>query len=423
MPTFGSDVEFWAVIGHAEVEQANRDWETFSAYDGTTIVPFPPKRRGVMLVAKDPPEHLKLRKLISAGFTPRMIGRLEEQIVGRTERILDDAEARGEVDFVPDIAYQLPMHVIADIVGIPEPDRPEVFRLTEIIMQAADPELGITPAARRDAEAGLFGYAHQLSVDKRANPTDDVWSILASGELDQFELDMFFMALTLAGSETTRNALTQGLMALLDNPDQLDDLRKDPSLTPTAAEEMLRWASPAICFARTVTRDTELGGQHLRSGDRVGLFYPSANRDERAFANASRFDIRRSPNPHVAFGGGGPHFCMGASLARCEVNVIDSGAAAPFRHDRDHRRGDLDERRPRRDGRRRRSVATRAVRANLECIAQNSGFAAPRVAAPGHLCRHPDPAGEEVDFRRIGAGWLPRPVAFSDSMSRGDARP
>jgi cytochrome P450 len=322
VPTFGSDVEFWAVIGHAEVEQANRDWETFSAYDGTTIVPFPPKRRGVMLVAKDPPEHLKLRKLISAGFTPRMIGRLEEQIVGRTERILDDAEARGEVDFVPEIAYQLPMHVIADIVGIPEPDRPEVFRLTEIIMQAADPELGITPAARRDAEAGLFGYAHQLSVDKRANPTDDVWSILACGELDQFELDMFFMVLTLAGSETTRNALTQGLMALLDNPDQLDDLRKDPSLMPTAAEEMLRWASPAICFARTVTRDTELGGQHLRSGDRVGLFYPSANRDEKAFPNASRFDIRRSPNPHVAFGGGGPHFCMGASLARCEVNVM-----------------------------------------------------------------------------------------------------
>jgi len=134
---FGGDVEFWAILGHREVEQANRDWETFSAYDGTTIVPFPRERRGVMLVAKDPPEHLKLRKLISAGFTPRMIGRLEEQITDRTEQILDEAAARGEVDFVPEIAYQLPMHVIADIVGIPEADRPEVFALTEVIMRAA----------------------------------------------------------------------------------------------------------------------------------------------------------------------------------------------------------------------------------------------------------------------------------------------
>jgi cytochrome P450 len=319
---FGQDIDFWAVLGHREVEQANRDWETFSAYDGTTIVPFPPERRGVMLVAKDPPEHLQLRKLISAGFTPRMIGRLEEQITDRTERILDDAAARSEVDFVVEIAYQLPMHVIADIVGIPEADRPEVFHLTELIMRAADPLLGVTHKERRAAERALFGYAHELSAAKRANPTDDVWSILATGELDEFELDMFFMVLTLAGSETTRNALTQGLLALLDNPGELEDLRKDPSLLPTAAEEILRWASPAICFARTVTRDVELGAQQLHAGDRVGLFYPSANRDAKAFADPFRFDIRRSPNPHVAFGGGGPHFCMGASLARTEIQVL-----------------------------------------------------------------------------------------------------
>ena len=319
---FRSDIEFWAVLGHKEVEQANRDWETFSAFDGTTIVPFPPERRGVMMVAKDPPEHLKLRKLISAGFTPRMISRLEEQITDRTERILDDAAARGEIDFVPEIAYQLPMHVIADIVGIPESDRPEVFQLTENIMRAADPLLGITHKERRNAEGALFSYAHQLSAEKRTNPTDDVWSILAAGELDEFELDLFFMVLTFAGSETTRNALTQGLMALVDNPDQLAGLRRDPSLLPSAAEEILRWSSPAICFARTVTRDIELGGQQLHAGDRVGLFYPSANRDGEVFVDPSRFDIRRSPNPHVAFGGGGPHFCMGASLARTEIKVM-----------------------------------------------------------------------------------------------------
>ena len=156
---------------------------------------------------------------------------------------------------MPEIAYQLPMHVIADIVGIPQPDRPEVFALTEVIMRAADPVQGVSAKERDDAQIALFGYAHQLSADKRAKPTDDVWSILATGELDEFELDLFFMVLTFAGSETTRNALSQGLMALVDNPDELRALRSDPSLLPTAAEEILRWSSPATCFARTTTRD------------------------------------------------------------------------------------------------------------------------------------------------------------------------
>lgn len=322
VPAFGRDIEFWAVIGHQEVEQANRDWETFSVHDGTTIVPFPPAQRGVMFVTKDPPEYNRVRRLISAGFTPRMIGRLEDQIRARTERILDDAAARGELDFVPDIAYQLPMHVIADIVGIPEADRPEVFDLTDLIMRSTDPFQNISKQEQRAAEMALFGYAHELSAAKRANPTDDVWSILAAGELDDMELDLFFMALTFGGSETTRNALAQGLMALLDNPDQLADLRADDSLLPSAAEEVVRWSSPVICFARTVTRDVELGGQRLRAGDRIGLFYPPANRDAKVFADPHRFDIRRSPNPHLGFGGGGPHFCLGASLARSEIQVM-----------------------------------------------------------------------------------------------------
>ncbi|PXX07257.1 cytochrome P450 [Mycolicibacterium moriokaense] len=322
VPSYGRDIEFWAVLGHREIEQANRDWETFSVHDGTTIVPFPPERRGVMFVTKDPPEYNQIRRLISAGFTPRMVGRLEEQIQARTEQILDDAAARGELDFVPDIAYQLPMHVIADIVGISELDRPEVFRLTDLIMRATDPFQEIAADDQRKAEAALFTYAHELSAEKRRNPTDDVWSILATGELDEFELDLFFMALTFGGSETTRNALAQGLMALLDHRDQMAELRENPTLLPTAAEEVLRWSSPVICFGRTVTRDIELGAQQLRPGDRVGLFYPSANRDKEVFADPFRFDIHRSPNPHVAFGGGGPHFCLGASFARTELRVM-----------------------------------------------------------------------------------------------------
>src|SRR5262249_26081501 len=158
----GSDIEFWAVLRHKEVEQANRDWETFSTHDGTTIVPFPPERRGVMFVTKTPPEYTRIRRHISAGFTPRMIGRLEEQIRTRSEPILDDAAARGDIDFVPEVAYQLPMHVIADIVGIPEADRPEVFRLTDLIMRSADPFQEITPKEQRKAEGALFTYAHEL---------------------------------------------------------------------------------------------------------------------------------------------------------------------------------------------------------------------------------------------------------------------
>ena len=322
VPAFGTDIEFWAVIAHAEVQEANRDWETFSALDGPTIVPFPPERRGMMLVTKDPPDHTRMRRLISAGFTPRIIGRLEEQIRARAELVLDEVAAEPELDFVPSIAYQLPMHVIGDIIGIPEVDRPEVFQITDTLLRAMDPLEGITSEQRETAEVGLYNYAHSLSEAKRANPADDVWSILATGELDEFELDLFFLILTLAGSETTRNALTQGLMALLAHPDQLRELRQDPSMLPQATEEILRWSSPVICFGRSVTRDVELGGQQLRSGDRVALFYPSANRDDRVFDDPHQFDIRRSPNPHVAFGGGGPHFCLGARLARTELQVM-----------------------------------------------------------------------------------------------------
>jgi cytochrome P450 len=267
-------------------------------------------------------EHTRQRKLISAGFTPRMIGRLEDLIRTRTVQIIGDAVERGDIDFVADIAYQLPMHVIGDIVGIPESDRPSVFRLTDLMLRSADPTQQVSDEEREEAEIGLFTYAQELSASKRANPTDDVWSILANSEMDGFELDLFFMVLTFAGSETVRNALTQGVIALMDHPDQLADLRNDPSLIPTATEEILRWSSPAICFGRTVTRDVELGGQQLRAGDRVGLFYTSANRDATVFEDPQRFDIRRSPNPHVAFGGGGPHYCLGASLARTELQVM-----------------------------------------------------------------------------------------------------
>ena len=325
-------VEFWSVVAHAEIERANRDWETFSAFDGTGLAPSDPELRGHMIVSMDPPDHTRVRRLISSGFTPRMIAALDAHIAERTGRILDDVAARGEIDFVRDVAYLLPMHVIADIVGIPEDERPWVFERTDVLLRSLAPGTPLSEADRLRAQADVFAYAQQLSAARRANPRDDVWSQLALAELagddggstslSELELDMFFVVLTLAGSETTRNALSQGLLALVDHPDQVAALRADPGLIGSATDEIIRWASPVLFFGRTATRDVELGGAAIRAGDRVVLWYPSGNRDERAFPDPFRFDVRRKPNPHVSFGGGGPHYCLGANLAKKEVQVM-----------------------------------------------------------------------------------------------------
>ncbi|MBH0775526.1 cytochrome P450 [Nocardia bovistercoris] len=330
IPQHGFDREFWTLLGNAEIRRANQEWETFSAAEGHGLVPLPPERRGKMLLSMDPPDHTRMRRLINSGFTPRMVAGLEAKIADRAERILDAAAARVDVDFVADVSFQLPMHVIADIMGIPEQDRSEVFRLTDTMIRALDPSQGMSVQDRQSAEMEIFTYATGLSAEKRANPTDDVWSILANGTLEPFELDLFFTVLAIAGSETTSNALSQGILAFVNNPDQLDQLRRDPSLQRSATEEMLRWSSPVVSFGRTVTRDTELGGQRLLAGDRVVMFHPSGSFDEAVYHEPTRFDIHRSPNPHLAFGGGGAHFCLGASLARTEINVLVSAILRRF---------------------------------------------------------------------------------------------
>ena len=223
---------FWAVLGHTEIAEINRDWERFSASDGPTLIAFPEEMRGTALIWMDPPDHTRLRKLVSAGFTPRMLRRLEERIASRTERILDVAAELGECDFVADIAYQLPMHVIADIVGVPEDERPHVFSLTDRMLKGTDPGSGVTPHDGAQARLELFHYAEGLSARKQADPADDVWTELtrasvtdpnmAAGAeakpLTKFELDFFFIILAIAGSETTRNAISQGMVALLEHP-------------------------------------------------------------------------------------------------------------------------------------------------------------------------------------------------------------
>jgi cytochrome P450 len=325
-------VEFWAVLRHAEIQDANRDWQRFSAVLGPSIVGAEPSHVGNMLISSDPPTHTRLRKVISAGFTPRMISRLDDRIDMWAQHIARDAVALGDCDFVRDVAYLLPMHLIADIVGIPESDRGWVFERTDIVMRAGDTRNALTEDDREAASVDLFTYAAKLGAEKRAQPADDVWSVLANAEmagddgslerLSELELDLFFLLLATAGSETTRNTISSGLLALLENPDQLALLRDDPEVLDTATEELLRWSSPVTSFGRTATVDVELGGQQIRAGDRVTFWYPSGNRDERAFTDPFAFDVTRSPNPHVSFGGGGAHFCLGAHLARREIRAM-----------------------------------------------------------------------------------------------------
>ena len=321
---------FWVVSSHAGVKEVSRDPTVFRSFEGPTIPDWDPNARGMMLITMDPPDHTRLRRLVNSGFTPRMTAMLEEQARGWAARIIERALDKGECNFVEEVAFQLPMHMIADIVGIPESDRGPLFAIikTAIETQSDKPR----PEEMAASLGGMFAYAHELSDRKRRHPQDDVWTKLTTVEVDQpdgsttqlseFELDLFFMVLTIAGSETTRDAIASGMLALLENPAQLQALRTDPSLIASAVDEIVRWASPVAYFRRTASRNTVLQGVEISEGDRVSMWYPSANRDAAVFDDPFRFDITRHPNPHVGFGGHGAHYCLGANLAKQEIRVM-----------------------------------------------------------------------------------------------------
>ena len=323
------DPGFWVLSRYDDVQAANRDTELFRSYDGPQLS-IQEGMRGTMLVSMDGRDHVRQRRLISAGFTPRMVGRLEAQAREWAVSIVERALERGTCDFVQEVAYQLPMHMIADIVGIPVVDREWLFGLTKELLQGA--EFVDAPEKFLEIQVQMFEYAQELGRRKRTDPQDDVWTILSTVEVEtddgertalgEIELDMFFFLLTVAGSETTRNAISGGLIALLEHPDQLATLRREPEAMRPAVEEILRWTSPVAYFARRASRATEIRGVAIAEGDRVTLWYPSANRDGEAFDEPFRFDIARTPNNHVAFGGGGAHFCLGANLARREIAIL-----------------------------------------------------------------------------------------------------
>jgi cytochrome P450 len=271
--------------------------------------------------------HIRQRKLISSGFTPRMTKRLEELAREWAVSIVEEALARETVEFVQEVAYQLPMHMIADVLGIPKEDRDWLFALTRDMLLCIDPEYPVPESQREGLAAQVFAYGQKVSAQKRETPSDDVLSRLVTveddlGRLNELELDGFFMLLTVAGSETTRNAISSGLQQLLAEPEQLDALRRDPSLMKGATEEIIRWSSPVAYFKRIAAEDTEIAGVPIEKGDRVTLWYPSGNRDAAFFEDPFRFDIRRKRNEHMSFGGGGSHFCLGAHLARREITIL-----------------------------------------------------------------------------------------------------
>ena len=320
--------DFWMTTKHRHAVRLHRDADSFTAVDGPLIQPADLFASNPTIITLDPPEQSKHRKLISSAFTPRAIAKLEDGIRARAARMIDELIARGSGDWIDDVADALPMTVIGDIIGIPEQDRPRIFDGFDHILKVQ------SQAAEMDTEVftTIFSYAMELTAEKRRNPADDIWSTIASGvitgddgvefSLAANELEFFFFVLAFAGSDTTKNALAIGLQAFVDNPGQIERYRDDESVRSSAVEEVLRWTSPVAYWTRTTKVDNEMDGQHSPKGERVVAMLRSANRDEEVFDSPFTFDIGRQPNPHVAFGGGGAHHCLGAMLARAEIRAV-----------------------------------------------------------------------------------------------------
>lgn len=324
----------WLVTRHSDVVLASRDPDTFSSRQGSTFLDLPVPAGSAMLPSLDPPRHTQVRSLISSGFTPRRVAALEDRLravaVAVVDAVVDAAADGAEVDAVTALSAEMSLQALAEVMGVPVADRHQLFAWSGAIgsLGVEDPDYAPTPDALVTAATQMYAYCGNLLAERRSQPPrDDVLSALLDAEvegerLSDAQLNELFLLLAVAGNETTRNTLSHGLLALTEHPRQWELLRRDRAAVPGAVEEMLRWASPVLHFRRTVQRDVELGGRLVRRGEWVVLHYLAANRDPDVFAHPGEFDVRRHPNPHVCFGGGGPHFCLGAQLARLEMRVL-----------------------------------------------------------------------------------------------------
>ncbi len=319
---------FWGVFRYDDVVDASRHPQRFASAPAVFIQdPADPTVVQELMINQDPPKHTKLRKLVNRGFTPRQISALEPHVREIVVTLLDTAATMGSFDLVHDLAVELPLQVIAEMVGVPAEERHQVFAWTERMMSNDDDDQTAMQADAQVAIGEMFAYADGLIASRIDGDGTDLLSVLLRADVDgealsQLELDVFFMLLMNAGSETTRNLITGGTLALFEHPDERAKLAANPELVPSAIEEMLRWVTPVMHFRRTAQADLEIAGQPIAAGDKVVMWYSSANRDEAQFPNADTFDITRTPNEHVAFGAGGPHFCLGASLARLEARIL-----------------------------------------------------------------------------------------------------
>ncbi len=328
------DDGFWVVSKHADVKEVSRRSDVFSNYENTAIPRFNDDitreqiemQRFVML-NKDAPEHTKLRKIIAKGFTPRVINGLRAELTARAERIVRAAAESGRGDFVEQVAAELPLQAIAELIGVPQEDRKKIFRWSNEMTGYDDPDSDADPLV---ASTEILGYSYQMAEERKRCPASDIVTELVQAEIDgeslsSEEFGFFVMMLAVAGNETTRNATTHGMLAFLENPAQWELFKEKRPLT--AADEIIRWATPVSMFQRTALEDTELSGVQIKKGQRLVLLYRSANFDEEVFEDPFTFDILRDPNPHLSFGGTGAHFCIGANLARLEVEIIFNAIA------------------------------------------------------------------------------------------------
>jgi len=334
---------FWAVTRFDDIVAIEKDHETFSnGVGGTSLTDLDPEHveARMSLLDMDPPRHTRLRALVNRGFTPRAIGHYEDRVRGLIRQILTETMPLGRFDFVEHVNVELPMRILSEIMGTPLADRRTLVDLGDRLLGNTEPEFVGADMVSDKADLSqyahlpfsspaaleMFDYALGLADLKRREPGDDVVTILLNSELDgerlsEHEFKLFFLLLITAGNETTRHTMSHGIQALLERRDRLDALCANPALATTGAEEIIRWASVLHHFRRTATRDTELHGKQIRQGDKVVMWFTSGNRDERAFDAPATFDLARDPNRHMAFGLGGPHFCLGAHLARLEVRV------------------------------------------------------------------------------------------------------
>jgi cholest-4-en-3-one 26-monooxygenase len=329
-----TDGGFWLATRHEDVKAISCARSGWSSEENTAIVRFDggtgPDERAMqrqMLLNMDGPHHTKVRGIVSRGvFTPRGVAKIEDALRMKAEGIVTAAKAKGSGDFVVDVASELPLQALADLMGFPQDDRRQIFEWSNSMMGSVDPDFEVDPQV---AAAELLGYAVTIGEERKACPMDDIISrLVASADeeiLSSEEFAWFVLILAVAGNETTRNAITHGMKAFIDHPDQWERYKAErPS---TAADEIVRWATPVVMFQRTATEDTVVGETEIAAGQRVGLVYSSANFDETVFDDPHSFDITRDPNPHVGFGGGGVHFCVGANLAKLEIDLMFNAIA------------------------------------------------------------------------------------------------